>query len=64
MKINRVEIIPVNIPYKMPFRVSTGAVTSGNFIIVKIQTDEGIEGIRSTIGAPLLEKHQRASWPR
>jgi L-alanine-DL-glutamate epimerase-like enolase superfamily enzyme len=52
MKINRVEIIPVNIPYKMPFRVSTGAVTSGNYIIVKIQTDEGIEGIGSSIGAP------------
>ena len=60
MKINRVEIIPVNIPYKMPFRVSTGAVTSGNFIIIKIQTDEGIEGIGSSIGAPSVG-HTRES---
>jgi len=60
MKINRVEIIPVNIPYKMPFRVSTGAITSGNFIIVRIQTDEGLEGIGSSIGAPSVG-HTRES---
>ena len=50
MKISQVEIIPVDIPYKMPFRVSYGGVTSGNFIIVKISTDEGIYGLGSSIG--------------
>jgi L-Ala-D/L-Glu epimerase len=50
LKIRRVEIIPVNIPYKTPFRVSYGGVTSGNQIILKIITDEGVEGVGSSIG--------------
>ena len=50
MKISRVEIIPVDIPYKIPFRVSYGGVTSGSQIILKIVTDEGIYGVGSSIG--------------
>jgi L-Ala-D/L-Glu epimerase len=50
MKINRVEIIPVDIPYKIPFRVSYGGITSGSQIIVRIITDEGIDGVGSSIG--------------
>ena len=50
MKISRVEIIPVDIPYKIPFRVSYGAVTSGSQIIFRIMTDEGIDGVGSAIG--------------
>jgi L-alanine-DL-glutamate epimerase-like enolase superfamily enzyme len=50
MKINRVEIIPVDIPYKMPFRVSYGGITSGNQVILRIMTDEGIDGVGSSIG--------------
>lgn len=50
MKIKKVEIIPVDIPYKMPFRVSSGMITSGSQLIVKIVTDEGIEGVGSSIG--------------
>jgi L-alanine-DL-glutamate epimerase-like enolase superfamily enzyme len=50
MKIKRVEIIPVDIPYKIPFRVSYGAITSGSQIIFRIVTDEGIDGVGSAIG--------------
>lgn len=50
MKITKVEIIPIDIPYSMPFRVSFGAVVPGNFVVVKIQTDEGVEGIGSSSG--------------
>ncbi len=50
MKISRVEIIPVDIPYKTPFRVSYGGVTSGSYIILRILTDEGVDGIGSSIG--------------
>jgi hypothetical protein len=39
MKISRVEIIPVDIPYKTPFRVSYGGVTSGSQIILKKRQD-------------------------
>jgi L-alanine-DL-glutamate epimerase-like enolase superfamily enzyme len=52
MKINKVEIIPVDIPYKTPFRVSTGAITSGSYVIFRITTDDGIDGIGSSIGFP------------
>ncbi len=50
MKINRVEIIPIDIPYKTPFRVSYGGITSGSYIILKIVTDEGVDGVGSSIG--------------
>ncbi len=50
MKINRVEIIPVDIPYKIPFRVSYGGITSGSQIIFRILTDEGVDGVGSSIG--------------
>jgi hypothetical protein len=35
MKIKKVEIIP-GYPYKMPFRVSSGMITSGSQLIVRI----------------------------
>jgi L-alanine-DL-glutamate epimerase-like enolase superfamily enzyme len=54
MKISKVEIIPVDIPYKTPFRVSYGGVTSGSYIIVRILTDEGVDGIGSSIGFPKI----------
>jgi L-Ala-D/L-Glu epimerase len=50
MKITKVEIIPIDIPYKIPFRVSFGGITSGSYIILRILTDEGVDGIGSSIG--------------
>lgn len=50
MDISRVEIIPVDIPYHAPFRVSFGGVIPGNFVILKIVTNEGVEGIGSSTG--------------
>jgi L-alanine-DL-glutamate epimerase-like enolase superfamily enzyme len=54
MKISRVEIIPVDIPYKTPFRVSYGGVTTGSYVILRILTDEGLEGLGSSIGIPKI----------
>lgn len=45
MKINRVELIPVTIPLEVPIRHSFAERTSGLFVIVKITTTEGLEGI-------------------
>jgi L-alanine-DL-glutamate epimerase-like enolase superfamily enzyme len=45
MKINKVEIIPVDIPQKAAFRTSAGAPTAGRHIIIKLVTDEGVEGV-------------------
>jgi L-alanine-DL-glutamate epimerase-like enolase superfamily enzyme len=54
MKISKVEIIPVDIPYKIPFRVSYGGITSGSYIILRIQTNEGVDGLGSSIGFPKI----------
>ena len=47
MKINRIEIIPITVPLTQPIRQTFNPAprTSGNFIILKIGTDEGFEGI-------------------
>ena len=47
MKIKSVEIIPITIPYKMQFLHSWGGRKVGNYIVVKITTDEGITGVGS-----------------
>jgi len=55
MKINRVEIIPVDIPYVSAWRVSSSPWPPtdkrpfiGKFVILKIQTDGGVEGVGSS----------------
>jgi len=50
MKINQVEIIPLDIPFRIPSRVSYGAVVPGNFVVVKVSTDEGVVGIGNSQG--------------
>jgi len=50
MKINKVEIIPLDIPFQMPFRVSYGAVVPGNFVVVRVSTDGGVQGIGNSQG--------------
>ena len=50
MKINKIEIIPLDIPFQMPFRVSYGAVVPGNFVVVRVSTDGGVQGIGNSQG--------------
>jgi L-alanine-DL-glutamate epimerase-like enolase superfamily enzyme len=45
MKINKVEIIPVDIPQKTAFRTSTGTPIAGRHIIVRVSTDESVAGV-------------------
>jgi len=45
MKIDKVEIIPVTIPLQVPIRHAFATRTNGLFVIVKMATPEGIEGI-------------------
>jgi len=48
MKINKVEIVPVDIPLRMSFRTSMGSGTGGNFVILRISTDDGVQGVGSS----------------
>ncbi|MBW1800100.1 MAG: hypothetical protein JRJ85_05150 [Deltaproteobacteria bacterium] len=45
MKIKRVEVIPVTVPYRFPIVHSFGGRTSGNYLIVRITSDEGFYGV-------------------
>ena len=48
MKISKVEMIPVDIPLRMAFRTSVGSGTGSSFVILRISTDEGVQGIGSS----------------
>jgi len=45
MKIKGIDIWPVDIPYKNTYTSSRGALTKGSAVIIRIKTDEGIDGI-------------------
>jgi o-succinylbenzoate synthase len=45
MKITSIEVFPIAIPLKQPFKTSKAQQTMGNFVIVKVHTDEGIIGL-------------------
>jgi L-alanine-DL-glutamate epimerase-like enolase superfamily enzyme len=59
MKITKVEAIPITVPYKIPIRHAFGGRTSGNYVVVKIDTDTGFTGIGS--GAVLVPRHSGES---
>ncbi len=45
MRIIKISVYPVSIPYKKPFQISTGLAREGKHVIIKIHTDEGIVGL-------------------
>lgn len=45
LKITAVEIYYFDIPLKQPFRISLGAVSAANDVLIRIHTDSGIIGI-------------------
>ena len=52
MKIDKVEILPISIPYIKPTRTSRGGTGVGHHVIVRLFTDEGVTGVgeSSTLG--------------
>ncbi len=49
MKIQSVRAIPVNLPLPHPMEWATGRMTSQAHVLVRIMTDEGVEGIAEAI---------------
>lgn len=45
MKITRITVYPVSIPYQKPFHIATGLAREGKHVIIRIYTDEGIVGV-------------------
>ncbi|MBI4527763.1 MAG: mandelate racemase/muconate lactonizing enzyme family protein [Deltaproteobacteria bacterium] len=52
MRVERLEILPVSIPYKTPTKSARGGTRIGHHVIVRLFTDEGIVGVgeSSTLG--------------
>ena len=49
VKITRVEVIPLRIPFKIEFKIASGGVRPGvDLIIVRLHTDAGVVGIGET----------------
>ena len=49
VKITGIECIPLNVPFKVPFKISTGAARPVvETLIVKVHTDQGVTGIGET----------------
>ena len=59
MKIIKVEAVPITVPYDTLIRHAFGARSSGDYVIVKLVTDEGLEGIGS--GGVLYPRHSGES---
>ena len=53
VRITAVECIPLNVPFKVPFKISTGAARPVvETLIVKVHTDQGVTGsVRPRRGA-------------
>ena len=45
MKISAIDIFKFDIPLKSPFRISLGAVSAANDVLVRVHTDSGLVGI-------------------
>lgn len=45
MKITDIEVVPVSIPFNVPFKIPGGEVPSADHTLVKVHTDAGVYGI-------------------
>lgn len=44
MRITRVDVCPVSIPYRSPYGISQGTAPDGKHVIIKVYTDQGVVG--------------------
>ncbi len=61
MKITKIESIPVRVPLKGEWRISSGARTHSDYVIVKVFTDEGIVGIGEASPVPRWAEETQGS---
>lgn len=61
MKITNVEAIPVRVPLKGEWRISSGARRFSDYVVVVVHTDEGITGIGEASPVPRYEEESQGS---
>jgi muconate/chloromuconate cycloisomerase len=57
--IRSVEAIPVSVPLKKPFIISTGEMRTLDHVIVKVYTDEGIVGVGEAAPVPFFSEESQ-----
>jgi muconate cycloisomerase len=55
MKISELEVIPFTLPYKTPFRMSTGLIHTADNVLVKIIADNGLVGLGEAQPVPGMQ---------
>jgi glucarate dehydratase len=55
MKISRITVTPVNVPFLAPIRWSGGANADWTRLIVEIETDDGLLGLGETLGSSVTK---------
>ncbi|MQB01641.1 MAG: hypothetical protein GEU78_15355 [Actinobacteria bacterium] len=61
MKITEVQAIPIAVPMKTPLKMAVATVTERTCIVVRIRTDEGLEGFGEGVIAPYFTGETLAS---
>lgn len=54
MRISRIEVIPVNIPYHHPVRWATGYADAADHVVVRVETDAGLIGTAEAVPRPSI----------
>ena len=61
MKITRIEAIPFAIPYTKPLRFASGEVRTAQHVLVRVRTDDGVEGVAEAPARPFTYGETQAS---
>jgi L-alanine-DL-glutamate epimerase-like enolase superfamily enzyme len=61
MKIQAVEAVPVRVPLKGEWRISSGARRFSDYVVVIVHTDEGISGLGEASPVPRYEEESQGS---
>ncbi|MEM3704121.1 MAG: enolase C-terminal domain-like protein, partial [Candidatus Bathyarchaeia archaeon] len=59
MSIKKIEAIPISVPLKKPFVISTGEMRTLDHVIVKVHTDAGIVGVGESAPVPIFSEESQ-----
>lgn len=60
MKISNISAIPVSVPLLKPFKAAYGVRATADFVIVKVETEEGLVGLGEAATIPIYDEGSQA----
>jgi L-alanine-DL-glutamate epimerase-like enolase superfamily enzyme len=54
MKIRAIEAVPFVLPYAKPFHMASGEVTEAAHVLIRVRTDEGLDGVAEAVSRPMI----------